>query len=231
MIADVEPVTRARGRVFTGVRSARARVFLGSGLILFLELVLIRELGAKVVHLSYFTNFVLLGSFLGVGLGLATKKQLSIAHLSPLILAGLLALVTLLPVQIDRRSDQVIYFTGVEPSGPPTWVMLPIIFVSVAACVMGPAQLVGRSFRELPALEAYRLDLLGSLAGIATFTGFAFLGTPPLVWGLVLVALFITLLGTVRVVTFSCALLIVLFVTHSPSQPRHLVAVLPDRPR
>ena len=218
MIADVEPVTRARDRVFTGVRSARARVFLGSGLILFLELVLIRELGAKVVHLSYFTNFVLLGSFLGVGLGfLASKKQLSIARLSPLILAGLLALVTLLPVQIDRRSDQVIYFTGVEPSGPPTWVMLPIIFVSVAACVMGPAQLVGRSFRELPALEAYRLDLLGSLAGIATFTGFAFLGTPPLVWGLVLVALFITLLGTARVVTFSCALLIALFVADLPS--------------
>lgn len=218
MIAEVETVPPGGNRLFTGLRSSRSRVFLGSGLILFLELVLIRELGAKVVHLSYFTNFVLLGSFLGVGLGfLASKKQLSIARLSPLILAGLLALVTLLPVQIDRRSDQVIYFTGVEPSGPPTWVMLPIIFVAVAACVMGPAQLVGRSFRELPALEAYRLDLLGSLAGIVTFTGFAFLGVSPLVWGLVLVGLFITLLGTVRVVTFSCALLIALFVADLPS--------------
>jgi len=218
MIAETETVPRKGDRVFTGVGSARARVLLGSGLILFLELVLIRELGAKVVHLSYFTNFVLLGSFLGVGLGfLASKKQLSVARLSPLLLVGLLALVTLLPVQIDRRSDQVIYFTGVEPSGPPTWVMLPLIFIAVAACVMGPAQLVARSFRELPALEAYRLDLLGSLAGIALFTGFAFLGAPPLIWGLVLVALFITLLGTVRVVTFSCALLIALFVADLPS--------------
>lgn len=107
-MAEAEAVPRAGGRVFTVLRSARACVFLGSGLILFLELVLIRELGAKVVHLSYFTNFVLLGSFLGVGLGfLASGRRLSVARLSPLFLVGLLALVTLLPVQIDRRSDQV----------------------------------------------------------------------------------------------------------------------------
>ena len=213
MIAEAEAAAREGQRVFTGVRSARARVFLGSGLILFLELVLIRELGARIVHLSYFTNFVLLGSFLGVGLGfLASGKRWSIARLSPLVLAGLLALVTLVPVQIDRRSDQVIFFTLIEPSGPPTWVVLPIVFIAVALCVLGPAQLVGRSFRELAALEAYRLDLLGSIAGIAFFTGLVFLGAPPLVWGLVIVALFITLLGTRRVVTFSCAALIALFV-------------------
>lgn len=218
MIAQAKAVQGKGDRVFTGVRSPRARVFLGSGLILFLELVLIRELGAKVVHLSYFTNFVLLGSFLGVGLGfLASGRRLSIARASPLFLAGLLLLVTLLPVQIDRRSDQVIYFTAVKPSGPPTWVMLPIIFLVVAISLMGPAQLVGRSFRELPALDAYRLDLLGSLSGIATFTAFAFLGAPPLVWGFVLVALFILLLGTARVVTFSCAVLIALFVADLPS--------------
>ena len=212
MVADAEQPRRQRGR-FTGVRSARARVFLGSGLILFLELVLIRELGARVVHLSYFTNFVLLGAFLGVGLGfLASGKRWFIAMWSPLLLVGLLALVTLLPVQIDRRSDRVIYFTSVDPTGLPAWLMLPIVFLSVAACVMGPAQLVGRSFRDLPALDAYRLDLLGSLCGIAAFTAFAFLGLPPLVWGLVLVALFVALLGTARIVTFACAVLIALFV-------------------
>ena len=46
------------------------RLVLGSALMLFLELALIRWLGANVVHLSYFSNFVLLGSFLGIGLGL-----------------------------------------------------------------------------------------------------------------------------------------------------------------
>ena len=42
---------------------------------LFLELALIRWLGANVVHLSYFSNFVLLGSFLGIGLGFLISRK------------------------------------------------------------------------------------------------------------------------------------------------------------
>ena len=49
--------------------SSRLRLLLASFLMLFLELSLIRWSGAEVVHLSYFSNFVLLGSFLGIGLG------------------------------------------------------------------------------------------------------------------------------------------------------------------
>ena len=47
----------------------RYRLLSSSALMLFLELALIRWLGANIVHLSYFSNFVLLGSFLGIGLG------------------------------------------------------------------------------------------------------------------------------------------------------------------
>ena len=36
---------------------------------LFVELALIRWLGSNVLYLSYFSNFVLLGSFLGIGIG------------------------------------------------------------------------------------------------------------------------------------------------------------------
>ena len=49
--------------------NVRVRLVLSSALMLFLELALIRWLAANVVHLGYFSNFVLLGSFLGVGLG------------------------------------------------------------------------------------------------------------------------------------------------------------------
>ena len=49
------------------------RLVLGSALMLFLELALIRWLGSNIVHLSYFSNFVLLGSFLGIGLGLPDR--------------------------------------------------------------------------------------------------------------------------------------------------------------
>ena len=50
-------------------RASVVRLLLASSLMLFLELALIRWLGANVVHLSYFSNFVLLGSFLGIGAG------------------------------------------------------------------------------------------------------------------------------------------------------------------
>jgi len=47
-----------------GAVPIRLRLLLASVLMLFLELSLIRWSGAQVVHLSYFSNFVLLGSFL-----------------------------------------------------------------------------------------------------------------------------------------------------------------------
>ena len=49
--------------------STRPRLIVASALMLFLELALIRWTGSNIVHLGYFTNFVLLGSFLGIGLG------------------------------------------------------------------------------------------------------------------------------------------------------------------
>jgi hypothetical protein len=49
--------------------SIPVRLVLASMLMLFLELSLIRWSGAQVVQLSYFSNFILLGSFLGIGLG------------------------------------------------------------------------------------------------------------------------------------------------------------------
>jgi positive regulator of sigma E activity len=46
-----------------------------SFLMLFVELVAIRWSGAWVVHLSYFANFVLLGSFLGIGIGFLGARR------------------------------------------------------------------------------------------------------------------------------------------------------------
>ena len=64
-------------------RAVIVRLVLGSSMMLFIELALIRWLGSNVIHLSYFTNFVLLGSFLGIGLGfLISRKSWSILPLS-----------------------------------------------------------------------------------------------------------------------------------------------------
>src|SRR5512140_3100382 len=94
------------------------RLVLGSALMLFLELALIRWLGSNVVHLSYFSNFVLLGSFLGIGLGfLIARKSWSVLPYVPVILAVLVIATYLAPVTIDRAGDQIIYFTSLNTTG------------------------------------------------------------------------------------------------------------------
>ena len=92
------------------------------------------------------------------------------------------------PVTIDRASTDVIYFTSLQTTGPPAWLSLPVIFIAVAVIMAGPGEIVGRCFHHLPRLEAYRLDLIGSLTGIAAFTALSFLSAPPVVWGAIAAA-------------------------------------------
>ena len=69
-----------------------------------------------------------------------------------------------------------------------------MIFVLVTVVMALVAQGVARAFATFPPLTAYRLDIVGSLLGITTFSGLAFLRTPPIVWGAVVVAAFVVLL-------------------------------------
>ena len=129
--------------------TVKPRLVLASALMLFLELTLIRWLGSNIVHLSYFTNFVLLGSFLGIGLGfLISKRSWSVLPAAPIILAVLVICTFLAPVTIDRAGDQIIYFTSLSTTGPPAWLVLPLIF-SVVHQYRLPAVWVG-----LPMLAA-----------------------------------------------------------------------------
>jgi SAM-dependent methyltransferase len=187
------------------------RLVLGSALMLFLELALIRWLGANVVHLSYFSNFVLLGSFLGIGAGfLISRKSWSIWPLSLPLLTALVAGVIAFPVSIERSGSDVIYFTALFVSGPPAWLALPIVFVLVATILAGPAEVVGRCFGKLRPLAAYRYDLLGSLAGILTFSALSFLRAPSLVWGVIAVAAFLVLAERKQLVIAAAAGLVLL---------------------
>lgn len=204
MTTDIEDTASAAPRTTPGApRDVVLRLVLGSGLMLFLELALIRWLGANVVHLSYFTNFVLLGSFLGIGIGfLISRRSWSILPATPVLLAVLVLVVRIWPVTIDRAGDAVIFFTALETTGPPPWLMLPVIFLTVAAILAGPAEVVGRCFAELPPLTSYRWDLVGSMIGIVAFTALAWFWAPSWVWGtLVALGLVVLMSGGWRVVT------------------------------
>lgn len=170
-------------------RPVERRLIASAFLMLFLELALIRWLGSNVVHLSYFSNFVLLGSFLGIGAGfLISRKSWSIWPVTLPLLAILVVGVIRFPISIERSGSDVIYFTSLALKGPPAWLALPLVFTLVAVILAGPAELVGRCFAKLSNLTAYRYDLIGSLAGILTFTALSFLRAPSLVWGIIALA-------------------------------------------
>jgi hypothetical protein len=173
--------------------SDRRRLFFLSFLMLFVELALIRWTGENVLYLSYFSNFVLLGSFLGIGIGfLRAKAKVDLFPWAALLLAFYVGFVTLFPVGVDRSGSQLIYFGG-PPQGLPLWVVLPLIFAMTACVMTAIAQGVSKTFARFEPLQAYRLDILGSLAGIAAFTILSFLGAPPIAWGVVATALLFVL--------------------------------------
>ena len=172
----------------------RLELFLASFLMLFVELVLIRWGGAYVVYLSYFANFILLGSFLGIGVGfLRAHKEPDLFRWAPILLSLFVGLVVVFPVTINRTGGDLVYF-GIQEHGLPTWVMLPFIFLATAATMASIAHGVAVRFARFDALDAYRLDILGSIAGIATFSILALTGFGPISWGVVVIGLFLFLL-------------------------------------
>jgi hypothetical protein len=163
---------------------------------LFVELALIRWTGSNVVYLSYFSNFVLLGSFLGIGIGfLRGRSEFDLFRWGPLALLLLVLFVLYFPVTIDRSGSQVIYFGSIVRTGLPTWITLPVIFVVVAVVMATIAEGVAKTFARFEPLDAYRLDILGSIGGIVAFSVISFLGWPPIAWGSIAAGLFVVLLG------------------------------------
>jgi len=70
------------------------RTFLASFLVLFLEVALIRWMPAHIRLLSYFSNFILLASFLGIGIGcLLAPRRVRLFAWFPLLQAAVVAAV------------------------------------------------------------------------------------------------------------------------------------------
>jgi hypothetical protein len=59
---------------------------------------------------------------------------------------------------------------------------LTLLFVLVASVMVGLGQAVERTFVRYQPLNAYRLHILGSMAGIVAFSVLSFLNQPPAAW-------------------------------------------------
>jgi spermidine synthase len=161
-------------------------LFVSSFLVLFLETALIRWMPAYVRLLAYFSNFILLASFLGIGVGcLLAARRRNLIVWFPLIQFSVILAVDLLRLEVALPSTSTIYFSsGTAESVVPveSTLLLPLLFTSVAALFVTVAQRMGRELTGAPPLRAYVINLLGSLTGVAAFALVSWLQLPPLVW-------------------------------------------------
>ena len=213
----------------------RMRLVVLSALMLFVELVLIRWPAESNIYLRYLTNLVLLASFLGVGVGfLRAEAKRDLFPYAPIALAVLALFIVLFPVQQGHQGDLPVLRGLAGSPALPLWVSLPVIFGGSAVVMALLAEGVARAFRTFEALQAYRLDVLGSVAGIVTFSVLAFLGMRPVVW--ILLACIGLLLVLGRPITgaqiASVAGLILIFAanslsTHDAWSPYYRVTTIP----
>ncbi|HEV3294629.1 MAG TPA: hypothetical protein VG123_37075, partial [Streptosporangiaceae bacterium] len=174
----------------------RAKLLFASFMMLFVELALIRWVTANNVFVTKATNFVLLASFLGIGIGfLNARSRRDYLRWTPVALLLLVSFVLAFPVILQTLSGPH-PFQGLHGSPAlPQPVSLSVVFVLVVGVMAGLGQATARLFVGFRPLRAYRFDILGSLAGIAAFTGLSFLDQPPGTWGVIACAGLLVLLA------------------------------------
>lgn len=175
-------------------------LFIVSGLILFLELACIRWFPAHVLFLTFFTNTVLLACFVGMSVGcLSASSTRWHLYRTPMLLAVAVGAGLLLNlfrsrlehyVNVGNQATPDVIFFGTEANATstpeflvPVELVTGLMFLLIAAVMIGPGQEMGRAFNKVSdRATAYALNLGGSLAGIVLFATCSWFHLPPVVW-------------------------------------------------
>jgi SAM-dependent methyltransferase len=184
--------------VLDRLRGNRTRLVLTSGTLLFVELLLIRWVPAEVRYIGFFSNFLLMASFLGIGVGilLGRRRGLNTIALFPILLVVVVWLITTLELNVQVKSTDELFFGLAESSAADiNFLVLPLVFALVAALMASIAIPLGPLLRSMPPLQAYAWDIAGSMIGIAGFTILSAAGTDPIVWFSVVAVLVVLLIG------------------------------------
>jgi SAM-dependent methyltransferase len=179
------PTQRVLIRPISVLAGSQVRLYLTSTTLLFMELLLIRWIPANVIYVGFFSNFLLMASFLGIGLGILFGRSGFRLPVSPftLILFGLVAVVLKAQLNIQfQPGDQIFFGLELNHGADANFVVLPILMASVVALMTALATPLGGLFRSMPPLRAYAIDILGSLTGIAGFGVMSAIGLEPTAW-------------------------------------------------
>ena len=167
-----------------------------STLVLFLELLLVRWIGTEVRIFAFLGNLILLVSLFGTGLGcFDANRRLSLASLS-LHLAALTFLLAN-PFRfafLDFKSvtdslagfeDSPFWDTNIAAVGvlSKAFMMLTLVLYLVLSVFVPAGRVLGRVMQAHPRIvQAYSLNIAGSLAGIWMFSVLSWLETKPVYW-------------------------------------------------
>ena len=187
-------------------RRPGVRLVLTSGTLLFVELVLLRWVPANVTYIGFFSNFLLMASFLGIGLGILLGRRWASVTWSPFPLLLLLVVGLILYAKLDvqvRASNEIFFGLSESHAADTNFLVLPLVFVLVAAVMAALALPLGSLLRSMPPLRAYALDIAGAIGGIVLFTVLSVLSTEPPVWFGVLALLLAALALARRLTRFS----------------------------
>ena len=196
-------VRNGRSTIFRPLSGYGMRLWLTSTTLLFVELMLIRWVPAEVRYIGFFSNFLLMASFLGIGLGILLGRRGARWSLVafPLLLLAVVAIVTVnqLNIEVQGGSGEIWFgLTDAAKSAADTnYTVLILAVVMVTAVMAALAMPLGPLLKSMPPLKAYAIDIAGSMTGIAVFALMSALGTTPTVWfGIVAILVILLVLGT-----------------------------------
>ena len=136
------------------------RLYLTSATLLFVELVLIRWIPANVTYIGFFTNFTLMASFLGIGLGILGGRRWQGVGLAPfaILLGFLVALVVVAQLDIQLSSpSELVFGVGVSSGANANILVLPLMFVLVTLTMTMLALPLGELLKSTTPLRALTL--------------------------------------------------------------------------
>jgi Spermine/spermidine synthase domain len=168
--------------------TSRRDLFLVTFSILSLELAVIRWMSQQVTLFAYLGSVLLIGAFLGMGLGVALGRRrpqlfgLTLPALA--LLSAVLAYSEKLHILHTRFPGRAVAMWGME--GAKSFASSLAVIVALFAAVVGVFLLagtrVGEIFASSDALDAYSIDLAGSFAGVVAMAIVSSAQTPPPIW-------------------------------------------------
>jgi len=188
---------------------------------LFLELSLIRWVPGHVFSVAFFSNVILIASFLGLGLGfLLSERKWEMFHIFPWVFLTFTIIILLLEnIQIILPSNAQAwiwsYYQGNRLYTPafkmPIITVLGAVFTLVVLIFIPLGQKIGKLMSGFSPLYGYTLNIMGSLFGVLCFGIFSFFSSPAFIW--FFVAGFLAVLVLYKKRIFITALFIITIVT------------------